>query len=83
MVSESIWDITAYCAYVCQEVVQNMAERELIPTLEELAELPKLAVVAFAARCARRVQPFFRQDWPSKYDVYFNSVENAISAAET
>lgn len=30
-----------------------------IPTQEEIAKLPRLAIVAFAARCARRVQPLF------------------------
>ena len=38
-------------------------KRAPVATEEELAELPRWAVVAFAARCARRVLPIFRAVW--------------------
>jgi len=39
------------------------SDRE-IPTQEELGNLPRWARVAFAARCAARVQPLFLEYWP-------------------
>ena len=33
-------------------------------TKEDLDKLPRWAIVAFAARCARRVQPLFTALWP-------------------
>jgi hypothetical protein len=35
-----------------------------LPSEEEMAELPRWAAVAFAARCARRVLPLFGHKWP-------------------
>lgn len=52
-------------------------------TPEELEKLPLLALVAFAARCARRVQPFLRtaHDDPHAGRV-MGAIENAVAAAE-
>ena len=35
-----------------------------LPTEAEIAAVPRWARVAFAARCARRVLPLFRHNWP-------------------
>ena len=51
---------------------------EGLPTRDELAALPRRANVAFAARCARRVQPLYR----SKYKRHVQAVERAIAMAE-
>ena len=40
-------------------------ERE-VPTREEIAELPRWAIVAFAARCAKRIPPLADFDWPGE-----------------
>ena len=53
------------------------------PDETQLARLPSLALVAFAARCARRVQPLYRPT----FDVYdppkqLGAVDYAIAAAE-
>ncbi len=39
-----------------------MSEKVNIPTEKEIGQLPRWAQVAFAARCARRVQPLFKAD---------------------
>ena len=58
-----------------------MAEAKL-PTEEEIATLPRWARVAFAARCARRAQPFFLKAWPKAPHKHLKSIEGAISLAE-
>jgi len=52
-----------------------------IPTKEELSRLPRRAVVAFAARCARRVQPIFAA-WSGATQEHIAAVDRAISLAE-
>jgi len=49
-----------------------------LPTEEELRALPRRAIVAYAARCARRVQPLYR----SKHERHVQAVERAIALAE-
>lgn len=39
-----------------------MADEVTLPTIEEIAALPRWAKVAFAARCARRILPLFKVD---------------------
>lgn len=39
-----------------------MADEVTLPTEEEIAQLPRWARVAFAARCARRASAYFNQD---------------------
>ena len=48
-----------------------------------LAQLALRAIVAFAARCARRVQPVFvlEDDYPAR-QIHIENVENAIRSAE-
>lgn len=56
-----------------------MAEA-FVPTEEELKKLPRWATVAFAARCARRVQPLFN-DW-DRENKYTRDITTAILVAE-
>jgi hypothetical protein len=53
-------------------------------TEEELAKLPRWAVVAFAARCARRLQPVFvkKAKQAGMTEKHLNTVDKAISLAE-
>jgi hypothetical protein len=51
-------------------------------TKEELQTLPRWAIVAFAARCARRVQPLFTHSWKEAPMSYVDAVDRAISMAE-
>jgi hypothetical protein len=48
----------------------------------DLTQLPLWAAVAFAARCARRVQPFISKGWPRMPKNLVADVERAIAAAE-
>src|SRR6266404_4374658 len=50
-----------------------------IPTQAELGKLPRWANVAFAARCARRVQPLFESFWSHELEEYQGLVDTAIS----
>lgn len=60
-----------------------MADKNRVPNQKEIKQLPRWAQVAFAARCARRVQPIFALAWPevSKKDI--ETIEAAVSASET
>jgi hypothetical protein len=52
------------------------------PAQVEPARLPHWARVAFAARCARSVQPIFLKDWPDAEQRHIKSLKRAISLAE-
>jgi hypothetical protein len=53
------------------------------PREAELRQLPRLAVVAFAARCARRVLPLFeRAKGMREYEKHRSAVEEAVHQAE-
>jgi hypothetical protein len=54
-----------------------------IPTEEEIRQLPRRARIAFAARCARRVQPLFEHFWPTAPIEYRMAIAKAIDLAET
>lgn len=54
-----------------------------IPTKEEIASLPRWARVAFAARCARRVQPLFVHEWPNALQKEIDNVDRVITLAES
>lgn len=56
--------------------------RESVPTEKDLESLPRWAKVAFAARCARRVQPLFQSYWPGAPKEHTKTIERAISDAE-
>ena len=57
--------------------------RSAFPSLGELTQLPLRALVAYAARCARRVQPLFTlpDDHPDKQK-HSEAVERAVRTAE-
>jgi hypothetical protein len=57
--------------------------REEVPSREEIAKLPRWAQVAFAARCARRVQPLFKVFWPEAPAEHCEAIERAIRLAES
>lgn len=60
-----------------------MNPKDLLPTREDLRKLSLRAVVAFAARCGRRVQPLYQlaSDLPDALE-YTTSVGHALSLAE-
>jgi hypothetical protein len=47
-----------------------------------MVDLPMWASVAFAARCARRVQPFIKQYWPDIPRTYLDSIEECLLIGE-
>ena|GEM_PF-1202428 len=53
-----------------------------LPTEEEIAQLPRWARVAFAARCARRVLPLFRSSWRNAPTEHVLAVARAVEVAE-
>jgi len=53
-----------------------------IPTKEEIEQLPRWARVAFAARCARRVQPLYVIAWPDAHKNHIRDIDAAITLAE-
>lgn len=53
-----------------------------MPSEGEIKQLPRWARVAFAARCARRVQPLFNQFWSDAPAQHNKAVERAIRLAE-
>lgn len=57
-------------------------EKEGLPTEEEFKDLGAVAVVAFAARCARCVQPLFEIYCPDSPEGHFQAIEEAVEAAE-
>lgn len=54
-----------------------------LPSKEELGRLPRRAMVAFAGRCARRVQPLFKQFWPEAPQEHVDALARAIILVET
>src|SRR4051812_39822284 len=52
------------------------------PGTDDLRSLPQLAVVEFAARCARRVQPLYKALWPDARPKQVAAVDKAIRLAE-
>lgn len=49
-----------------------------LPTADELAKFDRRVVVAFATRCARRVQPIYHAKWPEAGLAYGFILERAI-----
>jgi len=60
-----------------------MADEVKLPTEEEIAQLPRWARVAFAARCARRVLPLFQKYWPTAPEEHVRAVRSAVEFAES
>lgn len=59
-----------------------MAEEARLPSQVEIANVPRWARVAFAARCARRVQPLFVAAWPDAPEKHIQAIDLAITIAE-
>jgi len=53
-----------------------------VPTKDEIAQLPRWARVAYAARCARRVLPLFQHAWAEAPTEYVKAIETAVNLAE-
>ncbi len=53
-----------------------------LPSLGEIAGLPRWARVAFAARCASRVLPLFRHRQPDTSDGHAQAVASAVKVSE-
>lgn len=53
-----------------------------LPKSENIKTLPRWAMVAFAARCARRVQPLFRASWPTAPDKRVIALDKAVMLSE-
>lgn len=49
---------------------------------EQLSQLPSIACVAFATRCARRVQPLFLVSWPEAPQRLYQLLDGAIETVE-
>lgn len=60
---------------------RELTRRDVVEMLP-LASLPHWKRVAFAARCARRVQPLFEKYWPLAPAKYGNAVRQAIDLTE-
>ena len=57
-----------------------MSDQQSVPTEDDLKKLSLLAIVAYAVRCARRVQPIL--DTIPSFATHGAAVEQAISLAE-
>src|SRR5258708_26190664 len=64
-----------------QELIQD-GGRPIVPRADEIATLVRWAQVAFAARCARRVQGLYQYAWPEAGPEFINLVNNAVDWAE-
>ena len=59
-----------------------MQESPKRPTHHDLARLPQRAIVAYAVRCARRLQPLFATTGIPDDNLHAQAVEEAIDIAE-
>lgn len=53
-----------------------------LPSQDALTSLPRWALVAYAARCARRVEPLFHKAWPEAPHHLLMAVAEAVHYAE-
>ena len=58
------------------------ADVPTIPTEKELATLPRWACVAFAARCARRVQTLYKLFWPEAPVEHVETLDKVITLVQ-
>lgn len=54
-----------------------------LPTASDLAKLPRRAIVAFAASCARTVLPLFKEFWPDAPARHVDALIKAVRVAES
>lgn len=71
--------LTGYCHPKCQ---YQDPPNATLPSEEEIAELPRWAKVAFAARCARRVLPLFLHKWPDATQSYVAQLAWVVEVSE-
>jgi hypothetical protein len=57
-------------------------DRSKPPNADDLMKLSRWARVAFAARCARRVQPLFTHFWPGAPKEHVEAIDRAITLSE-
>lgn len=62
--------------------MQPAKETGTLPTEKEIAQLPRWARVAFAARCARRVEPLYLKCWPNAPEKYVLGIGRAVDLTE-
>lgn len=53
------------------------------PSVEELRQLPRWALVAFVVRCAQRARPLFAQHWPDAPADQLGAIDEAIHLSAT
>ena len=53
-----------------------------LPTVDEIFLLSEWAIVAYAARCARRVLPLFSHYWPHPHPDYSQAIERTVEFSE-
>jgi hypothetical protein len=66
----------------CHESGHIRTKRVGLPNVKEIADLPRWARVAYAARNARRVLPFFRFAWPDASARQQEQIVRAVILAE-
>jgi multidrug efflux pump subunit AcrA (membrane-fusion protein) len=54
-----------------------------LPSKAELNGLPRRAMIAFAGRCALRVQPLFKHGWPEAPKKYLDAIDRAVTLVQT
>ncbi len=53
-----------------------------VSVAEVLRKTPRWLIVAFAARCGRRVEPLFKRSWPQAPAKHVDAVSRSIALAE-
>lgn len=66
----------------CYESGHIRTNRVGLPNVKEIVDLPRWARVAYAARNARRLLPFFRFDWPDATARQQEQIVRAVILAE-
>lgn len=92
---ESRSELADFLVHVARDKVANLVRfhtetpkptvstgADSLPTSEELATLPRWAIVAFAARCARRVLPMFKHVLAEAPQKQVQDLDQAVTAAE-
>ncbi|MEM7233957.1 MAG: hypothetical protein AAF517_17395 [Planctomycetota bacterium] len=63
------------------QILEQLSEQARLQE-DELTQLPRWALVALAARCARRAQPLFSSDWPDAPEEFKQSIDEALALTE-
>lgn len=73
---------TSKAKTVPKRAKQPTKNADKLPSRKEIKQLSRWAKVAFAARCARRVEPLYLKHWPRAPQEYVMAVERAVEVAE-